>query len=192
MKSTLRSRIAAAALLLSPAAAFVAQPAHAQLADALPALIAQVIVNDAYGRDSVYQRGYDRSHERGYEGQRSGWRRDERAPDIMQLTPLPGDRTGGRNRTTVSARFIDKRSGVDPQSVRLRVDGRDVTHASRIDADEIRFRDELAPGRHVAEVIVRDRAGNTARRSWQFEVAGHDRRGHGYGYGRDGQRGWDR
>jgi hypothetical protein len=171
MKSTLRSRIAAAALLLSPVAALVAQPAQAQLSDVLPGLIAQVVMSDAH-------RG---------EGWRDGWRRDERAPQIMDLTPQPGDRTDARRRTTVSARFRDNFSGVDPASVRLRIDGNDVTHAAHVDGDEVRFRDELRPGRHVAEVIVRDRAGNTARRSWQFQVSsrgwGDDR--HGGGHGRD-------
>lgn len=186
MKSILRNRVAAAALLLSP---FVlAAPAQAQLADVLPSLIAQVIVNDAY-RD---HRGYDDGR-RGYDDGRRGWRRDERAPVITSLTPIPGDHVGGRRRTEVSARFDDRFSGVDPASVRLRVDGRDVTHESRVSDDEIRFRDQLAPGRHVAEVIVRDRAGNTARRSWQFDVSGYryERPGYGYGYGNGyGQGAW--
>jgi hypothetical protein len=61
------------------------------------------------------------------------------------------------------------------------VDGRDVTRQARIDRDDIRYADDLRPGRHFAELVVRDRAGNVARQSWSFEVAG-----------RGWDRGWDR
>lgn len=182
MKSTLRTRIAAAALVLSPIAALVAQPALAQHPAAPSFPVAPVFVTGPTVDD------------RAHEGWRHGRRGDERAPVITALTPEPGDRTAGRYRTTVSARYFDRRSGVDPQTVRLRIDGRDVTGYARIEEDEIRFRDALAPGRHVAEVIVRDRAGNTARRAWEFEVGGHRRsgEGYGYGYGREDGRRWER
>jgi hypothetical protein len=47
--------------------------------------------------------------------------------------------------------------------------------------------ENLRPGRHVAEVMVRDRAGNLARRTWAFDVRNDvrgDRYGYGYGHGR--------
>lgn len=200
MKSTLRTRIAAA-LLLSPFAALVSQPAQADLLDVLPSVIAQV----ALGQGQVYQGqvygpaypahpGYGTYP--GYEQPRH-WRRDERAPRIVDMTPEPGDRTSDERRTLVSARFVDRASGIDPASVRLRINGQDVTHAARIDEDEIRYRERLAPGRYVADLVVRDRAGNVARRSWQFDVADRGPRdghghgdGYGYGYGRD--RDWRR
>ena len=115
--------------------------------------------------------------------------RDRRAPVIHELTPSNGDRINDRNRTRVSARYADDNSGVEPRDVNLRIDGRDVTGSSRVDAQEIQFRGDLAPGRHVAEVIVRDRAGNVARRSWNFDVVDRQGRGnsydnsYGYGYG---------
>lgn len=120
---------------------------------------------------------------------RDGWAqprpyRDDRGPFIGDLSPSHGARVDEQGRTRISARFGDDVSGVDPGSVRLRVDGRDVTGASRIHGDEIRYREDLAPGRHVAEVIVRDRAGNVSHRSWAFVVSDHDR-GYGYGYDRD-------
>jgi hypothetical protein len=59
---------------------------------------------------------------------------------------------------------------VDPRSVTLRVDGRDVTRNARIDGNEINYTDDLGRGRHTAELSVRDRAGNTARKVWSFEV----------------------
>ena len=168
MQSTLRKPFAAA-LLLS-ATALLAQPALArehrvvvQAPVAVPAVVAQ----------------RDRDHD----DHRRGWRRDERAPVISALTPVPGDRMGDRRRTEVSARFSDNFSGVDVSSVRLRIDGRDVTSHARVDNDEVRIRENLSPGRHLAEVLVRDRAGNLARRAWQFVVVDRDRGPDRYGYG---------
>lgn len=101
--------------------------------------------------------------------------RDERAPQITQMTPSQGERVGDRGWTRVSARFSDEDSGVDPASVVLRVDGRDVTGRARVDGDDIRYAEDLLPGRHVAEVVVRDRAGNATRRSWAFDVVDQGR-----------------
>lgn len=174
MQSTLRPRLAAA-LLLSPLAALVAQPALANHREA-------VIVESPVAPAVVVP-------ERGYDGWRYGWRRDERPPQIVDLTPQPGERAEDRRRTLVSARFFDHRSGVDPQSVQLRIDGRDVTADARIFADQVRYREQLWPGRHVAEVTVRDHAGNTARRAWQFDVPQRDPEGYGDGNG-GGYRGY--
>ena len=120
-----------------------------------------------------------------------GWgRHDDVAPQITGMTPSQGARVGEWGRTEVSARIRDERSGVDASSVRLRIDGRDVTRFAYVDNDEVRFRDDLSRGRHVAELTVRDRAGNVATRSWSFDVRdAYDRHGawgNGYGqaYGR--------
>ena len=148
MKSTLRSKLAAAALLLVPVGAMLAStPAAAQ------------------HRDGLHDRGY--GHER----------HDQRAPRIFEVTPQDGDRVGERGWTRISARYRDRGAGV--ATVSLRVDGRDVTRRARIDSDEIRYAENLHPGRHRAELVVRDRAGNTSRRTWVFDVV--DRRGDRYG-----------
>lgn len=105
-------------------------------------------------------------------------RRDRVAPEITELTPAQGQRVGERGRTRLSARIQDEGSGVDLNSVVLRVNGRDVTRQARISGDEVRFRDDFAPGRHVAELSVRDHAGNVSRRSWSFVVTDGER----YGY----------
>jgi len=147
---TLRTKIAAAALLLAPLGALVAaQPAAAQTR------------SDDHG-------GY---HER--------FAPDRRAPTIFDVTPQQGERVSERGLTRISARFSDDRSGIDMRSVSLRIDGRDVTGRARMDGDDIRYADNLRPGRHVADLQVRDRAGNLARRSWVFDVGGrgHDRFG---------------
>lgn len=98
--------------------------------------------------------------------------RDNRAPQISDLSPAQGATVGERNRVRISARLADEgRAGVDPASVALRIDGRDVTRAARITENEVEYREDLRPGRHTAELTVRDRAGNTARRNWSFDVA---------------------
>ena len=183
MQSTLRPSFAAATLLAC-AAALLGQPALAR--DAHPVLQPVVFVDPARSAENMRGHGGD-DH-----GWRHGWRRDESAPTILDLTPLPGERVGERHRTTVSARFADHASGVDPASVRLRLDGRDVTGGARVDDAEVHFRDDLSPGRHVAEVIVRDRAGNTARRSWQFDVVDRERHAYPDEGSRRGARGWQR
>lgn len=160
MKSTLRSRIAAAAMLLGTVGAMLA---------ATPA--------SAEHRDGYYDRGnghgYDRDRFRG----------DNRPPRIFDVTPDHGEQVSERGWTRISARFFDRGTGV--ATVRMHVDGRDVTGRARVDADGIRYAENLPPGRHFAELVVQDHAGNTSRRTWVFDVA-NDVRRDGHGYGRDG------
>lgn len=110
--------------------------------------------------------------------------RDVRGPEIANVFPAQGERVSERGRTRVTAQFRDDRAGVDPNSVRLRVDGRDVTRDSRINGEGIEYRDDLAPGNHTAELTLRDRSGNATRRTWTFEVVdarGNARPGNGWG-----------
>jgi hypothetical protein len=120
-------------------------------------------------------------------GQGARWP-DRHGPQVVDVTPDSGDHVGERGLTQVSARFRDDRSGVDVSSVRLRLDGRDVTRHSRISPNDVSFRADLQPGRHYAELVVRDRAGNVTRTDWNFvvndNVRGHE--GYGYGYGHNG------
>jgi hypothetical protein len=101
--------------------------------------------------------------------------RDQRSPDITDLTPANGERVGDRRNTRVAARLSDEGSGVDPDSVRLRLNGRDVSADARVTDDRVVFRDELEPGRYTAEVTVRDKVGNQTRKIWTFDVADRDR-----------------
>jgi hypothetical protein len=61
-------------------------------------------------------------------------------------------------------------SGIDAASVRLSVDGVDVTRNAEITADQVRWRENLGIGPHNAELVVRDRAGNSTRTAWSFRV----------------------
>jgi hypothetical protein len=108
-----------------------------------------------------------------------GWgHRDRSAPQIVEVSPAQGDRVGERGWTRITARVGDHGSGV--QSVHLRIDGRDVSGGVRFDGDDIRYAEDLHPGRHSAELAVRDRAGNVARRSWFFDVVEREHRRRGY------------
>ena len=165
MKSTLSSKLAAALAVIVPVGAMlVATPASAEHRDGWS--------------DRGHGYGYER-HDRDYD------RRDNRAPRITDVTPDHGDVVSERGWTRISAGYRDRGTGV--ATVSLRVDGRDVTSRARVDHDGIRYAENLRPGRHHAELVVRDHAGNTARRSWVFDVANDVRNdGYGYGYGRDG------
>ena len=116
-------------------------------------------------------RDRDRDREVGTRG------RDDRAPQITDLTPANGERVGDRGRTQVRVRLSDEGSGIDPTSVRVRLNGRDVTEDVRVTPDEMQYRADLAPGRYTAEVTVRDQSGNATTKSWSFDVTGGDRIG---------------
>ena len=164
MKATVRNRIAAA-LLVAPLAALVGTAAHADYAT--------VYVEPA-------QQAYPGWGEQRYEHR---WeRRDHRPPQISEVTPSQGERIGERGWTRISARVTDFGSGIDARGVSLRVDGRDVSYRTRFDGDEVRYREDLAPGRHFAELVVRDRAGNATRQAWSFDVMPEHRGWQRYGY----------
>lgn len=99
-----------------------------------------------------------------------GYARDERSPQISDLSPSNGERIGERGQTRISARLEDEGSGIAEDSVRLRLNGRDVTADARVRDDRIDYREDLDPGRYTAELSVRDRAGNTSTKAWTFEV----------------------
>jgi hypothetical protein len=119
------------------------------------------------------------------EGEGAQWP-DRNGPKVVDVTPNHNEHVGERGRTEVSARFRDDRSGVDASSVRLRIDGADVTPQSRVTARQVDFEANLRQGRHHAELVVRDRAGNVTRTAWNFVVDNDVRGNNGVslGYGR--------
>lgn len=182
MKATFRSSAAAAAMLLgSLGAMLVSTPAAAQFhyryGYEQPAVVAQPDFRGRYGYVQpavVAQPDFRGDHQR-WDGRGRHFRRDDRGPWISDLTASQG----GRGRTRLATRVGDHGSGVDLASLVLRVDGHDVTRHARVDGDDIRYAEFMHPGRHVAELTVRDRAGNISRRSWAFDVPEH---GRNYGY----------
>ncbi len=71
---------------------------------------------------------------------------------------------------TVTATYTDAGSGVDPASVRLAVDGVDVTAQAQVTASGLTFTPAapLAEGGHSATLTVNDRAGNLAQATRSF------------------------
>ncbi|QJW85307.1 hypothetical protein HK414_23695 [Ramlibacter terrae] len=133
--------------------------------------------DDRFDRDNRGDNRGDRDHRGGPRGDRDQrGERDVIPPIISQVTPADGERVGERQRTRISAKLSDAASGIDPASVQLKVDGLDVTANTRVSADEVRYREELGRGRHNAELVVRDRAGNTARTAWSFQCSKGRRR----------------
>lgn len=102
-------------------------------------------------------------------------RRDQRSPIISDLTPANGEQVGERGRTSVAARLADDGSGIDRDSVRLRINGRDVTPDVRVSEEDAVYRADLDPGRYSAELTVRDRAGNSTSKTWHFDVMPRER-----------------
>src|SRR5690606_29776048 len=102
---------------------------------------------------------------------------DRRAPRLTDMTPGNGEQVGERGRVRLTARVSDEGSGIDPNSLRLFINGQNVTSQARLRGDQVRYRDNLAPGRHTAELVVRDKAGNTSRQAWSFRVVDADRYG---------------
>lgn len=97
--------------------------------------------------------------------------RDNRPPEVVDMTPRQGEVVPSAGRTRIAADFEDRDGrGVNPATVRVTLQGRDVTSDSRITAEGFVYRADLPPGRYTAEVTARDFAGNAVSKSWSFDV----------------------
>lgn len=98
---------------------------------------------------------------------------DPDAPTISAFSPAQADKLADR-RPNISAAYADPSgSGIDRASVRLLVDGKDVTSAATRGEGLLVYtpREDLAIGAHTVELTVGDVAGNSAKKSWSFTVA---------------------
>ncbi len=97
---------------------------------------------------------------------------DNRPPRVVDTTPRDGATVPAGPPVVVSGNFEDRGgSGVDPDSVRITVSGRNVTREAQINRQSFSFRGVLPPGRHTVDVQARDQAGNAMRQGWSFDVA---------------------
>lgn len=97
---------------------------------------------------------------------------DNRPPNLVNLAPREGEVVPTGPNIQISANFEDRGgSGVDPATVRINLSGRNVTSDAQITPNSFALRANLPPGRHTVDVSARDRAGNTVRKEWSFDVA---------------------
>ncbi len=97
---------------------------------------------------------------------------DNQPPDISATTPSDNTRVS-QLKPNITAVFDDLNgSGIDINSVRLTLDGREVTNDATVTEKLLAYRpsEVLSPGKHDVEVLVRDRAGNRAAKTWSFNV----------------------
>lgn len=98
---------------------------------------------------------------------------DTQVPTIVEATPAADARIN-RPRPNITVTFDDAGgSGIDPNTVKLMLDGRDVTDDATATATLLAYRpiQALAAGKHEIEITAQDRAGNRLRRTWAFTVA---------------------
>lgn len=97
--------------------------------------------------------------------------RDETAPVVTGRLPVDGSTVPGA--VMIGFDVADAGVGVDPASLRVMVDGSDVTSWGSLSAGRFRFSPgNLGAGVHTVSVTVADRSGNQAGPdTWQFEVA---------------------
>jgi hypothetical protein len=97
---------------------------------------------------------------------------DHRPPSLALLVPSDGATVAGGPSVHVAGTFQDAGgSGVDPDSVRITVSGRDVTREAQITRQSFSYWGPLPAGRHTVDVSARDHAGNVVHKGWSFEVA---------------------
>ena len=97
---------------------------------------------------------------------------DTVAPKISQVLPEANARVV-KGDVSVSAVFEDGGgSGVDPNTVRVLVNGQDVTDEATVTNIFANLRtNRVVVGRNIVAVSARDRAGNPVTKTWEFVVA---------------------
>ena len=91
-------------------------------------------------------------------------------PVLKNLLPRENE-TVAPGQITVSATFDDSGGvAIDPKSVRILFDGRDVTQNAAITPQFFTYRVSPPPGSHQVQVTSRDTTGNAIRHAWNFTV----------------------
>ncbi len=97
--------------------------------------------------------------------------RDTTPPVITRIDPPDGAILPPNPHIIITAVFQDDRA-VDKNSIRLVLDGRDVTSQMLPPSEtSITYAVDLDPGQHVVLLELRDTSGNKASRAWQFTIS---------------------
>ncbi len=96
---------------------------------------------------------------------------DGKPPTLTDLRPAPNS-TVDRLRPTISVAFRDDGSGVSLDSVRMWLDGQEVTKHLTLTAERCSYDPEqdLSLGRHRVQMRAEDNAGHPAAVSWSFTI----------------------
>lgn len=96
---------------------------------------------------------------------------DTTAPAITNALPEPNS-VSGTAQPGISIALGDSGSGIDPRSVKLTVNGEDVSSDSTVTAGFVAYKPPkaLAKGNQEVKVSVSDTAGNVSTLSWAFRV----------------------
>ncbi len=95
--------------------------------------------------------------------------RDATPPIIARVEPADGTNIIGSARVAINAAYSDDRA-INVKSVKLVVDGRDVTKQALVSDASISYSADFEPGPHVVLLEIQDAAGNKMSRPWQFSV----------------------
>lgn len=97
---------------------------------------------------------------------------DNEPPSVSNVSPKDNDSVPYSSSFTISGSFDDARgTGVDPKSVKIILDGKDVTAQSTITSQNFSYRPaNLAVGNHSVDVRARDQVGNASRTTWSFRT----------------------
>lgn len=95
---------------------------------------------------------------------------DTQAPDLAILEPTGATLT--ETSTVIRVSFSDLTSGIDPASLAIGIDGRDLTTSCNVGAGSaVCSASSLPQGAHTIAVRARDLAGNPADARFSFEIA---------------------
>jgi len=97
---------------------------------------------------------------------------DTRPPVITSRHPKPDARLANI-RPNIAIDLLDLETGVNPATVRLLINGRNVTAKASISETSIAYNPETAfpPGAVRVQLTVADRARNTLQNEWTFQIA---------------------
>ncbi len=100
---------------------------------------------------------------------------DSRPPTILDRLPEP-DTHVNSSRPNISAVYEDAGSGIWPPSMRLIVNGRDVSKEAKVTDHFVSYTpaEPLPPGETRVVLAIDDKATNEARVEWKFDVVSGD------------------